>query len=313
MPDDRKSLWEKIADALAKEPAYLLIFGICALFFLTAIGTAVAGVIRNGDPWLLGLSLASVAVSLAAALIAIWLVSRRQPPPPPPPKTDAIARLVAAAAPGPELAATLLNVAENVSDALSIGSGLLNDSIRTEFTELLAMSSDWRKGELSARGAEYNALLIRLYERARVSIFSTSVPEYHPIWISALGEELMRAHARSAANVTRVFVFDKRADVAPDVVAVMRKQAEAGINVIAFFDDENAYQFSPLVSRDFTVIDDGEIIGVTANIDRETPEARWFLNSREHKPKFSEIRTQLEKLSLNWATFEKWWRENSVT
>jgi hypothetical protein len=311
VPDKNDSLWKKIADALAKEPAYLLIFGICALFFLTAIGTAVAGVIKNGDPLLFGLALGSVVVSLAAALGAIWLVSRRQVVPPPE-NVNSLAALAASTPPGPTLAVTLLNVAENMAEALQIGSVLLSDTITTELAELLAMSADWRKGELSARGAEYNALLIRLYERARTSVFATSVPEYHLIWISALGQELLRAHARSGARVTRVFVFDKRADVAPEVVALMRKQAEAGINVLTFFDDENAYQFSPLVSRDFTVIDDGEVIGVTAKIDRETPEARWFLNSREHQPKFAEIRAQLEKLSLNWAAFDKWWRDRGT-
>jgi hypothetical protein len=307
--EDDDSLWKKIAEALAKEPAYLLIFGICALFFLTAIGTAVAAVIRNGDPLLFGLALGSFVVSLAAALIAIWLVRQRQPPPPQPPDSDGFATLAQAGMPGPNLASTISNVAENVAAALRIGSSLLNDTITTGFAELLAISSDWRKGELSARGAEYNALLIRLYERARSSVFATSIPDYHLIWVSALGEELMRAHTRSTAKVTRVFVFDKRPDVSGDVVALMRKQAESGINVLVFFDDENAYQFSPLVSRDFTVIDAGEAIGVTAQIDRETPEARWFLNSREHKPKFTEIQTQLEKLSMNWATFDKWWRE----
>ena len=66
--------------ALKQQPAYLLIFGIAALFFLIAISTALGAVIQsNAQLW--WISFLGLLASLAAAVIVIWRV---QPPAAPP-------------------------------------------------------------------------------------------------------------------------------------------------------------------------------------------------------------------------------------
>lgn len=313
--NEPNALWSGIASALAQEPAYLLIFGICGLFFLTAVGTALAAVIRNGDQLLFGLALGAFAFALVAALIAIWLVRRRPAGPKESPRgeTSGFEQLDMLPNPGPTLAGALRDAAENVALSLEIGSQVLNETILEAAHAFQATSADWKDGQLKARGATYNQLLIRLYETAQKSVFATSVPEYHTIWDSSLGEQLLKAHERSNnARVTRVFVFNKRDELTQDLIDTMHRQHERRIEVLVYFDEEDElFQFSPDIARDFTVIDDGAAIGVTALIDRDVPEAQWYLMDKDRTDRFVSYRESLRKGSHHLDAVEKWWREHS--
>jgi hypothetical protein len=312
--NEPNGLWSGIASALAQEPAYLLIFGICGLFFLTAVGAAVAAVIRNGDRLLVGLALGAFAFALVAALIAIWLVRRRPAGPEESPReeTSGFEQLHRLPSPGPELAEALQDAAANMARSLEIGSTVLTERVLGAVHDFRAISAESKDGQLSVRGATYNQLLIRLYETAQRSVFATSVPEYHTIWDGPLGGQLLKAHQRSNASVTRVFVFNKRDELTQDLIDTMHRQHELHIEVLAYFDDEDElFEFSPDIARDFTVIDDGAAIGVTALIDREVPEAKWFLRDKDRTDRFVSYRESLRRGSHHLDAVEKWWKEHS--
>jgi hypothetical protein len=248
------------------------------------------------------------------ALIAIWLVRRRPLAPSGPalPGASGFDKLKSLPNPGPTLADALRDAAADLARSLEIGSPLLNDTILEAAHAFLATSAEWKNGQLKARGATYNQLLIRLYAEAQKNVFATSVPEYHTIWDSLLGEELLKAHARSNARVTRVFVFNKRDELTQNLIDTMRRQDKAQIEVLAYFDDEDElFQFSPDIARDFTVIDDGAAIGVTALIDPEVSEAQWFLRDNDRTGRFVSYSESLRKGSQRLDEVERWWKRHS--
>jgi hypothetical protein len=65
-------LYRRIVAALEAKPAYVLLFGIAALFVLSSVTTSAVGLVR-GDRWLSVLGL----VSFLASLIAVFVVINR--------------------------------------------------------------------------------------------------------------------------------------------------------------------------------------------------------------------------------------------
>ena len=70
--EDDRSLYRHIAEGLQSNPAYLLVFGVAALFVVSGVGTSIAGVAR-GQVWQSVIGL----LSFVAALIAVFLVINR--------------------------------------------------------------------------------------------------------------------------------------------------------------------------------------------------------------------------------------------
>src|SRR5262249_42318722 len=58
---------------LRSKPAYLLVFGICALFFLTGVGTIFAGLARDNN-WTTAIGACSFLIALMAAVTVVWQV-----------------------------------------------------------------------------------------------------------------------------------------------------------------------------------------------------------------------------------------------
>jgi hypothetical protein len=76
----RWAIFRDFVPALKQQPAYLLIFGIAALFFFIAIGAASAAVIQ-GNAQLWWVSFLGLLASLIAAVIVIWRVQAPAEPP----------------------------------------------------------------------------------------------------------------------------------------------------------------------------------------------------------------------------------------
>lgn len=70
--EDDRSLYRRIVEGLEGQPAYLLVFGVAALFVVSGVGTSIAGVAR-GELWQSVIGL----LSFVAALIAVFLVVNR--------------------------------------------------------------------------------------------------------------------------------------------------------------------------------------------------------------------------------------------
>lgn len=69
---DEVGLYQRIVEGLEGRPAYVLVFGIAALFVLSGLATSIAGVVR-GEMWQSVLGL----LSFVAALIAVLIVVNR--------------------------------------------------------------------------------------------------------------------------------------------------------------------------------------------------------------------------------------------
>jgi len=70
--DSATSLWTKIVEGLKEKPAYLLIFAIVALFFLSGLSTAVIGSVRdNNTAIIVGAVVATAGLGAACYVIRI--------------------------------------------------------------------------------------------------------------------------------------------------------------------------------------------------------------------------------------------------
>jgi len=82
--------------------------------------------------------------------------------------------------------------------------------------------------------------------------------------------------------------------------------------VLAYFDDENkGYDLSPDLERDFTIIDDGDAIGITQSISGEHVQARWHFKDTDKIPKFKRHREAILKGAISYAEV-KAWREKQM-
>ncbi|HEY1288405.1 MAG TPA: hypothetical protein VGF58_08770 [Burkholderiales bacterium] len=70
---DQYAVYERIVGGLERRPAYLLLFGIAALFVIEGLATSVAGVVKDSLPMGL-LGLASFVIALGAVIIVVYRV-----------------------------------------------------------------------------------------------------------------------------------------------------------------------------------------------------------------------------------------------
>lgn len=201
----------------------------------------------------------------------------------------------------------LKDVSGGLHSALQIPNPVFHNMIYRHLDQLRARVNDWRDGTFRTRGEEYHRLLLDLYSNATTSVVSTSARAYLNTWRTPLGSKLLDAHARGRAQVTRIFIFDHRAEVTPEAIAEMRRQSEVpNVSVCVYVKDEDPFYRLPAdVSEDFTVVDDGEAIGTTVTFgDEARLTANWFFCSTVQKRRFAEIVGALRAGSLSLTEFE---------
>lgn len=314
-------MWNKIVEGLRQEPAYLLIFAICALFFLTGIGSAVAAVINDGNIWYLLIAVLCLALALFGTIVVIFRVDNRgrsnrvdQPASPEDQRLLHLSTVMAQSPDGSKLRDIVLAVSENVFKALEFKSPALTEAVLIELAEVRAISRNWANGELRPSGAACNQMLLRMYELAEHTVFATAIAEYHDaVWIKSFGQQLLDTHKAGQAHVTRVFVFDKRNELTEQHLMTMERHVNAGVTVYAYFDDEDdLFQFMPGVPRDFTIIDDGLAIGYTQYvIDLDRIESTWYIGQNDQSDRFNSIRKSLIRGSENFAEVKRKWLEQT--
>jgi hypothetical protein len=297
--DQRGAFLQELAAGLKSEPAYLLIFGVAALFFLFGIGSAAAATLqRNETLWFY--AFCGLLASLVAAVLVVWLVRPTQnPESPKPEEPDRVDR---------DSEALLYSIHQNVKKALTFDNETFREAVKEKSQDFLAETGNWSKGTLATRERYYNKLLLGFYESAKESVFSTSIPIYLQSWTGDFGERIIEAHQKSGAHVTRIFVFNTRDDVTQQAVDVMQRQTEANISVRVFFsDDSTTFQFPPDVSNDFTVIDHGAAIGVSVSLGDGRSKADWYISDPNQKGRFELLCTSLGRYSEKFQDFKKRW------
>jgi hypothetical protein len=203
-----------------------------------------------------------------------------------------------------ELSRAIAAIVSNVRDAMTINNEVFRSMVRRRCERLLAKSASWRQGRFMAKW-DYNSILVELYSNARDRVFCTSVPDFLANWTGNLGKALLQAHRRSSAKVTRVFVFSSRDQVTESAYRILKEHGDAQIEVRLIFDDE-IREFDLRDSKDFTIIDDGEVIGVTMKFTDEIA-AEWHFSNEEIAPHYKHQQQQLLLYSIDLDAFEAWW------
>lgn len=198
---------------------------------------------------------------------------------------------------------------------MRIDSAVLKDEMRYEVDHLREKAALWERGELRCSNEQYIRVLISLYENAKTDVFATTIPEYMQTWNSPLGDRFLEAHGRSRANVVRLFIFDKLTDIKEEDLRVMRKHANQGrIEVRVYIETEDpVFKFPTDISRDFTVVDRGETIGISVSYGSDDLEAQWYFRDQNRIARFAQIERSLRAGSRSLSEIETRWREQANT
>lgn len=153
--------------------------------------------------------------------------------------------------------------------------------------------SNWKVGQLFVGPSDSKDFLIDLYGNAEDEVFSTSVKDFFTHWSDEFGHKIVDANVHSKATVTRVFIFNTPDDISERDKQEMRTQVDRGIRVMLFFDKKTAASFPPDVTRDFTIIDHGKIIGVTQSFGVDNNSAIWYFFNEDRAREFRSYRDTL--------------------
>jgi hypothetical protein len=291
---------KSVIEGLRTQPGYLLIFGLSLLFSMAGVGLGVDSAVTTNE-WAALLAFGALLISMVAAVAVVWRIEPQKvkdPPAPPPPNN---------AAPlfDKEFAEIVSEIRDDLAKALSTRqNGVFRTFMHSECADFRARTGDWGNGSFAAR-KNYNALLANFYESAKKSVFSTSVLAYISAWSTPLGDELLRAHKKSDAEVTRIFMFDTKHDVPNGALDIMEKQAKNGVQVLLHFSDSSPFDFPAEVSKDFTIIDEGAAIGITVSFGRDDLAAQWFIEDDSKIGKFMDLAKTLKKHSKPLARFKE--------
>jgi hypothetical protein len=193
----------------------------------------------------------------------------------------------------------LEEMVQDYRSALKYENELFRATVEQEIFRHATLAKKRAHKELDADVQNYHALLVNFYRKAKKNVFSTSLPEYDTTWSSRLGGEILQAHEQSLARVERIFVFNTHEDVTPSALAVMQKQATSQkIDVrIHISEDYAPIVFAANVSRDFTVIDEGSVIGLTQTYGNGRLTAIWHFGDMSLARQLMEIQTLLRDRS----------------
>lgn len=83
----------------------------------------------------------------------------------------------------------------------------------------------------------------------------------------------------------------------------MAKQVSQGIKVYVFIEQFAQISFPTQITKDFTIVDDGEIIGVTDSIGNNRIAATYIFSNEAEKKSFIQIKNKLEQESMTFDDY----------
>jgi hypothetical protein len=205
--------------------------------------------------------------------------------------------------PNSEFEGIISEMIKDINDAARIDNKVFQSTIETSLNFFASEVNNWASGQLYIGQDRSVQFLISLYRSAK-KVFATSVKDFSTAWKDNLfGDEILRAHKESSAQVTRVFWFTETGEVGEDDLEEMEKQKSYGVNVFLFFDKSTEISFPPDIARDYTIIDD-EIIGVTESFGRNRNAAKYFFKDSNKLRAFRNISNRLIKDSISFEKFK---------
>jgi hypothetical protein len=278
MPSANESkLLSLVIKGLEKKPTLVAVFGICLLGFFVTAATLVAGqVTEKTNFWFYGAFLSFLVGGLVSAIVVGREVGTAAPV-----LGLGSLRQDNGSAESSAFGSELQPILSSMRQAARFKNEVFLQEIRRECSAFGVSADHWAQGRISVPPGRYNEVLLKLYESAKRSVFCTSFTEYRSTWQSELGNLILRAHDRSGAKVTRVFIFDKFEEIVPADIVAMKLQAKIRqIEVLVFIDKEYpAFDFPPDVTRDFTIIDEQTAIGITSTFGSNKLSADWYFDN----------------------------------
>lgn len=208
----------------------------------------------------------------------------------------------------------LNNLNKGIIKALKIDNPVFRRAVMTRLHDFLGGEIErWRQGEIvvQRRSGEF---LLGIYKNATRNIFSTSNKEFSKHWSETYGERILKVHSESEAEVTRVFIFDEMREVTEEDYLLIKKQHESNIDVRIYFDKEdNYFQFPSDIARDFTVIDDGDVIGITESFSLDNYTSVWHFRNQNLSNRLKNVKTSLLNGSMKFQNFEGVWMSQAST
>jgi hypothetical protein len=201
----------------------------------------------------------------------------------------------------------LSDIRTHLLDAGRYTEPVFQQLIRKQIQRVRTLARDWSEGEIEVSDFEYQEVLLDQYQNAKVSVISTSAPEYLSVWETNFGDEVLAAHEKSkATSIERIFTFKSIDQVTEKALSVMRRHAESSRIVVYVHLPSQPLLLSPALvpglTSDFTVIDGQRAIGVTTKF-QDIPQAKWYFESESIGPKYSESARQLKFQSLRLDRF----------
>lgn len=290
MPSDR--LYSQIARGLQKEPAYLLAFGVILLL----TGASITFVVRGDDSTVRLTALAVLAVSVLLFTFSIVYLIRNATQPE---RDTAWEEFEFDTVEASDVQSRVSSFIGCVRKATETTNQSFRKAMISRIDDFTMEASNWKKGEISDLYGHFD-LASDIFENAKKSVFSTSVPEFLPFWQDpAKGERLLNAHKVSSATVTRVFIFNSREEIDDHARTILKKHDEIGkIKALVYIDNETPFEWPAHIMKDFTIVDDGDAIAVASAFRSDEMVGVWYFDTSEIYNAFDSVRKRLESESV---------------
>jgi hypothetical protein len=204
----------------------------------------------------------------------------------------------------PEIESIIIELIKDVNNASKIDSELFISSIKTSLNLFAYDVNAWATGQLYIGPDRSVQFLLSLYRKAK-KVFATSIKDFSTAWEdNSFGDEILKAHKESSADVTRIFWFTSKLEVNDEDMAEMDKQISYGVKVFLFFDDLASINIPTDIARDFTIIDN-EIIGITETFGRSRNAAHYYFKDDNKNRAFFRVRDRLLRESRSFEEFNK--------
>jgi hypothetical protein len=299
-----------IGEGLRGSPEYLLIFGLIALFLLLFVAGLAAGKIE-ADASLRNFLLALFVTSMGAMLAVVYLRERRARQEPSQPERQAYIEIAESTVTVHPFSDAVAAIERALKTAQKYDHPVFGEALKHSVAQLVKTAKDLGRGTFTDTDNDADATLRAVYEDASQTIFATSVPEYFYVWRSPFGQNLLDVHASGKAQVTRLFIFNARTDITSEVIAELDKQIATGRITIHVFVDDDAedYDYPAELSKDFTIVDEGRVLGVTITYG-ERSRAQWFFDDEDRSKRYGGVRDQLIMHSYKYARLKEIWQSD---
>jgi Predicted nucleotide-binding protein containing TIR-like domain len=191
-------------------------------------------------------------------------------------------------------------IAKVTLEAMRSESIVFRDEVKRRVAAWVEKAGAWNDRTVIAR-TNYVIVLLDAYRNAQRNIFSTSIPAYLPAWQLEWGRNLLQIQDQNRrARSTRVFIFKRRVDVTEAHRAVFETHRKSRVEVLLHFADEHESTFPAELGHDWTVVDDGNAIGVTQKLG-DLYEAMWYFHNTAEAERFKMFRDRLRAASHPFA------------